>query len=278
MAVVVVVQASLVSSAFTTPLRPGALPVGLALLAAGPPPVLPAAIATALPAGSARRSSANADTPAPGVQDPPADQSGGPSGAASIAVTSPLASWANELGPLVGVPPVALAAYGAAQLRLAGTDPGCHLSWPTLAGIGQVESLHGRYNGAVLGPDGRSTPPIIGIPLDGAPGLAEIPDSDGSRLDGDASYDRAVGSMQFIPTTWAAWAADGDADGTVDPFDVDDAALSAGRYLCAAGGDLATSVGWTRAVYAYNASDSYVIRVRTTADQYADASLRSPSG
>lgn len=278
-ALLFVAQAALVSTAFTSPLRAGGLPAGLASLAAGPPPVMPAAIPVDLPAEPVEASTAPAVELSASAGQAPTDQSPtdqlAPSGAESTAGASPLGGWANELGPLIGVPPVALAAYGAAQLTLAGTHPGCHLSWPTLAGIGHVESLHGRYDDAVLGPDGRSRPPIIGIPLDGAPGLAEIRDSDGGRLDGDTAYDRAVGPMQFIPTTWVDWAADGDADGLRDPFDVDDAALAAARYLCAAGGDLATGVGWTRAVYAYNASDSYVISVRTTADDYAARSQRA---
>lgn len=274
-ALLFVAQATLVSRAFTTPLQAGGLPAGLASLAAGPPPVTPAAIPGTASIGAIGAPLLPAPASSQGAEEPTAGQPRGPREAPSTAGASPLAGWSNALGAVTGVPPVALAAYGAAQVTLAETDPGCHLSWPTLAGIGQVESLHGRYDGAALGPDGRSTPPIIGIPLDGAPGVAEIRDTDGGQLDGDTAYDRAVGSMQFIPSTWVDWAADGDGDGLLDPFDVDDAAIAAARYLCAAGGDLATGVGWTRAVYAYNASDSYVISVRTTADEYAARSQRA---
>ena len=134
-----------------------------------------------------------------------------------------------------GIPEVALRAYEAATASLAASDPGCALPWWLLAGIGRVESNHGRFAGAVLLEDGTSSPPVIGIPLDGREGVALIRDSDDGLLDGDTTYDRAVGPMQFIPTTWAGWQSDGDGDGRADPHDVHDAALAAGRYLCGGG-------------------------------------------
>jgi membrane-bound lytic murein transglycosylase B len=54
-----------------------------------------------------------------------------------------------------------------------------------------------------------------------------------------------------------------------DPFNIDDAALSAAGYLCARGGDLTTSRGWTAAIYAYNQSDAYLQEVRQRAVRYA---------
>lgn len=184
-----------------------------------------------------------------------------------------LTGWASQLGVALDIPPEALTAYGQAELAVSAAVPDCNLSWATLAGLGWVESDHGRYHGARVDADGRSSPPIIGVALDGAPGLRAIPDTDDGRLDGDPVLDRAVGALQFIPQTWARWAADGDGDGLADPFDIDDAALAAARYLCAAGGDLGTATGWTAAVYAYNASDGYVVSVRAAANQYAALSL-----
>ncbi len=58
-------------------------------------------------------------------------------------------------------------AYGNAELAIRTTDPGCHLTWATLAGIGRVESDHGRFGGATLLPNGEESKPIIGVPLDG---------------------------------------------------------------------------------------------------------------
>jgi membrane-bound lytic murein transglycosylase B len=183
------------------------------------------------------------------------------------------AGWARGLSPTLDIPVVALQAYAYAQVTTARTDPGCKLSWTLLAGIGRIESNHGRYGGAQLRADGTSRPPIVGVPLDGAPGLMTISDTDGGRLDGDARYDRAVGPMQFIPSTWARSGADGDGDGRKNPFDIDDAATAAAGYLCAGGRDLTTSQGWTQAVLSYNRTAEYVRSVYAYADSYARQSL-----
>ena len=47
-------------------------------------------------------------------------------------------------------------------------------------------------------------------------------------------YDRAVGPMQFIPSTWSVIGVDGDNDGKRNPQDIDDAALATAVYLCSA--------------------------------------------
>ncbi|HEY8373786.1 MAG TPA: lytic murein transglycosylase, partial [Pseudonocardiaceae bacterium] len=79
--------------------------------------------------------------------------------------------------------------------------------------------------------------------------------------------------MQFIPSTWAQWAADGDGDGKADPQDLDDAALAAARYLCAGNRDLGTGKGWWAAVMSYNNSVEYAQKVFGLADTYARASI-----
>ncbi|MGH3994059.1 MAG: lytic murein transglycosylase, partial [Pseudonocardiaceae bacterium] len=83
------------------------------------------------------------------------------------------------------------------------------------------------------------------------------------------AYDRAVGPMQFIPSTWARWASDGDGDGQADPHDIDDAAVTAARYLCADRRDVGTARGWWAAVLSYNNSVDYAQRVFGAADAYA---------
>ena len=108
-----------------------------------------------------------------------------------------------------GIPNVALNAYRVAAARMAAAKPGCGIDWSLLAGIGRVESNHGRYGGAVLGPDGSATPKILGPALDGGK-FAYIGDSDDGMWDEDTTYDRAMGPMQFIPTTWRSYAIDAD--------------------------------------------------------------------
>src|SRR4029453_797667 len=149
--------------------------------------------------------------------------------------------------------------------------PSCHLSWTLLAGIGAVESNHGRFRGAVLRPDGTSQPRIVGVPLAGT-STERIADPDRGALDGDRTYDRAVGAMQFIPSTWKTWAVDADRDGRADPYDIDDAALAAAYYLCANGRDLGTADGWWNAVLSYNQVTRYASAVYANADRYGPAS------
>ncbi len=80
--------------------------------------------------------------------------------------------------------------------------------------------------------------------------------------------------MQFIPSTWEQWGADGDGDGTADPNDIDDAAYAAARYLCADGNDLASSIGWSGSVFSYNHSSTYVAAVHAAATAYAERTRR----
>jgi membrane-bound lytic murein transglycosylase B len=196
----------------------------------------------------------------------------GPSPAAAmptVAVDRVDARWATRVAAATGIPQRAVLAYAAADLVVDAEQPACGLGWNTLAAIGGIESGHGSHGGAVLGEDGRAAPAIRGVALDGD-GVAAIPDTDGGARDGDPVWDRAMGPMQFIPSTWARWGADGDGDGTTDPDVLDDAALAAGRYLCA-GGTLRTPAGWRAAVLSYNRSDAYADAVARVATGYAAA-------
>lgn len=176
--------------------------------------------------------------------------------------------WVERVAASTGIPERALSAYAGAAARLATEQPSCGLGWNTLAGIGHVESEHGFHEGSVLRADGRAEPAIVGIPLDGT-STARIPDTDGGALDGDPVWDRAVGPMQFIPSTWAEWGSDGDGDGAADPQQIDDAAYSAARYLCADGANLRDPEHWIAAVAAYNDTVEYNNRVAEAANHYA---------
>lgn len=104
------------------------------------------------------------------------------------------------------------------------TCPG--LAWTLLAAVGQVESGHGRNNG---------------------------PSSSG-----------AVGPMQFMPRTFEAYAVDGDHDGRLDPWDVEDAVFTAARYLCEGGAGQGSNEGVRSALYRYNHAQWYVDLVLAT--------------
>ena len=183
-----------------------------------------------------------------------------------------LGAWIERVAPATGLSATALRAYGNAELVLRGERPDCRLSWATVAGIGLVESNHGRFGGAVFDVDGRVSPPILGPPLDGSPGRMTIVDSDRGRLDGDATFDRAVGPLQFLPETWRRFAADATGDGVADPQNIIDAAVATGRYLCARGRDLTTGEDWWAAVLTYNDSLDYARDVFDAANDYARAS------
>ncbi|MGO1054214.1 lytic transglycosylase domain-containing protein [Crossiella sp. CA198] len=166
-----------------------------------------------------------------------------------------------------GIPGEVLKAYRRAAEILAGTTPGCRLHWSLLAGIGKIESNHAR--GGKVDINGNASPRILGPQLSGGPGFAAIRDTDNGALDGDTQWDRAVGPMQFIPSTWRGYAADGNADGRSDPNNVYDAALGAGNYLCSGGLDLSNPAQLATAVFRYNHSNVYVRNVLTWMERYA---------
>jgi Transglycosylase SLT domain len=173
-----------------------------------------------------------------------------------------------------GIPSVAVDAYVRAAGRLATEDPSCGISWTLLAAIGRVESNHGRFGGAMLRDDGYPTKPIRGIPLDGRPNVALIRDTDRGRLDGDTRYDRAVGPMQFIPSTWQSVGVDGNGDRRRDPNNLFDAAYGAARYLCDGDADLRNANDRAKAVRLYNNADEYVRVVLNLADMYETGAVQ----
>ncbi|MFF1907283.1 lytic transglycosylase domain-containing protein [Kitasatospora sp. NPDC058218] len=234
---------------------PGATPSGAAL------PTLPGGPAVPVDGGGA------IPLPQPPTT-PPGDPSAGP----------------FRTGP--ALPATVLAAYRKAEAALTLRSPACHLPWQLLAAIGEVES--GQANRGGVDAAGTTYRPILGPALNGN-GFAAIADTDGGRYDGDRLWDRAVGPMQFIPSTWAYWGVDANGDGQADPNNVFDAAESAGRYLCAGGRNLADPAQLDRAILGYNNSGEYLRTVKnwmahfgsgtatTTPDRPAPAATTPPA-
>jgi hypothetical protein len=249
----------------------GAYLVPQALEAAPTPsttPVFPgeataSAPAASLPAGLPTASAPLGSTGLPATTGAPIQQ-----GQNGVRPADALSGWATQVGTKVGIPVVAVQAYGYAELVVARTMPTCHLSWTTIAAIAKVESAHGSANGAVLGADGSVQPPIYGLPLDGKGGRQLIRDTDQGTIDGDTTYDRAVGPLQFVPSTWQSYKVDADNNGVADPNDIDDASLTAATYLCQGGRDMSKAESWWGAILSYNAVQPYAQKVFEAANDY----------
>ncbi|MEV4945906.1 lytic murein transglycosylase [Streptomyces sp. NPDC053755] len=239
---------------------------------------------------------------APGVAPPPTDNaSGDQSIGAGDATTPPDGSatgqspYYTDLPPLntpnkpgtsvdlpivtgpaeAGIPATVLAAYKRAEQSIASSDASCHLPWQLLAGIGKVES--GQARGGRVDANGTTLSAILGPQLNGV-GFANISDTDNGAYDGDAKHDRAVGPMQFIPSTWATWGQDANGDGRKDPNNIYDAAQAAGLYLCANNRDLAVKADLDRAILSYNRSTEYLRTVLSWFEYYKRGTHQVPDG
>ncbi|WP_327654381.1 C40 family peptidase [Streptomyces sp. NBC_00483] len=128
--------------------------------------------------------------------------------------------------------------YLALYQRAAPECPG--LSWTVLAAIGKVETDHGRH------------PTMV-------------------------SSAGAVGPMQFLPSTFVAYAHPVPPGGKKPPtpWDPVDAVYAAARLLCANGAR--NNKNLRRAIWHYNHADWYVDKVLKTAAQYA-AATPAPNG
>ncbi|WP_435970682.1 lytic transglycosylase domain-containing protein [Streptomyces sp. Qhu_M48] len=240
---------------------------------------------------------------APEMTSPPADNAGGdraigagdtasPSGDGSATGDSP---YYTDLPPLntpnkpgasinlpvitgpaeAGIPASVLSAYKRAEQSIRSTAPGCNLPWQLLAGIGKVES--GQARGGRVDANGTTLSPILGPVLNGV-GFANISDTDRGAFDGDATHDRAVGPMQFIPSTWATWGQDANSDGKKDPNNIYDAAQAAGLYLCANDRNLALTADLDRAILSYNRSREYLNTVLSWFEYYKRGTHQVPDG
>lgn len=206
---------------------------------------------------------------------PPMLGAGLPATLPGVPVLPPLAAPAgNRLGAATGsggsagIPATVLDAYRRAEASLGRANSGCHLSWALLAGIGKVESNH-AHRGDV-DTQGNLVRPIYGPALDGSTGFARMVDGRSGQ------WARAAGPMQFIPSTWERWGADGSGDGKVDVQNVYDSTESAGRYLCAADRDLNTGPGLRGAILSYNNSEDYLNKVMAWTRSYSTGSFIVP--
>lgn len=209
--------------------------------------------------------------PAPAPLAAPAPPPPAPTAAKPVMPKLPTSIKASP----IGVPLVNLEAYHAAEEALAQSTPGCNMSWTLIAGIGRVESTHANDGRAE--PNGQLTKPIYGPVLDGSlAGNHVIGDTDGGALDGNLTYDRAVGPMQFLPATWKRYGADGNGDGVADPQNLFDAALATGKYLCDGRLDMRDVSQQTKAILRYNNSMAYVANVMAWSVAYATGVVPTP--
>lgn len=162
------------------------------------------------------------------------------------------------------IPGPLLEAYQEAARNCAG------LPWQIVAAIGYVEGRHGTYGGSIVDYiTGTVTPPIIGIALNGSNGTRAIRDTDDGFYDHDPIWDRAVGPMQFIPSSWRAFGVHGPTtrlDVPPDPNNIYDAIFSAVVHLCDHNDHLERDVD--NAIKIYNNSDKYVRAVKAKALEY----------
>lgn len=167
-----------------------------------------------------------------GVQAAECGTGGSPGGSSTYVSQEP------SQEALADIPSNYLEAY-----QKAGEEYG--IDWAILAGIGSVESDHGRVEGGCI---------------EGPP----------------TAYGTAKGPMQFIDSTWATYGVDGNGDGQKNPCDFEDAIPAAASYLVASG----APEDYYGAIYAYNHADWYVQDVLARADEYraAAGSSDGPSG
>lgn len=198
--------------------------------------------------------------------------------------------------PQLGFSLIAFDAYRKAAAAVADEPAICAIDWATIGGIANIESFHGTLGNRFVTANGNLSRPLLGVLLDGGASeadgeiddgvagdsgatstasFARIPDSDGGALDGSAEFDRALGPMQFLPSTWRRYGADGNADGVNDPHNIYDSALGAANYLCAVAKEIDSGALELR-LRSYNDSQTYVNKVLDDAARLRTVSNSSP--
>ncbi|MEV7123713.1 C40 family peptidase [Kitasatospora griseola] len=177
----------------------------------------------------------------------------------------------SPVGAIGDIPARMMQAYVRAASAMPQMVPECKgMTWHLLAGIGRVESNHAH--GHQIDVSGLISPSIIGPILDGSGSggnTTAVRDTDQGRWDGNTEFDAAVGPMQFLPSTFAGYAARVRPEGGADPNNADDETLAAALYLCGKGRDLTDQEQLRKAIYSYNYSSAYVDDVIRWMNQYA---------
>ncbi|MDT7727504.1 MAG: hypothetical protein QOI21_4080 [Actinomycetota bacterium] len=163
-------------------------------------------------------------------------------------------AWASRTSQWLDIPLRAMVGYAKTTVALGKEQPDCHLSWITLAAIGKTTTDHGRVNGGQLGENGVSANKI---------GTIEVRDFYGKVV----STANASGPLQLTPAIWSKWQQSA-SGGTPDQQNIDDAALTAGRALCADGRDLAKGADWWSAVTSLQSAPLFLHRTLATANVY----------
>lgn len=159
---------------------------------------------------------------------------------AVLLVSSGQSEPSPSAGRVEGIPSAYLAAYEQAAARFKLGPNG----WSILAGIGEVESDHGRSTASGV--------------------------SSGQNFHGCCAGPMQIHNGFGAGTgTWGAYAVDGNGDGRLDIYDIADAAPTAARYLRASG----APSDWRAAIFAYNHDSSYVARVLDLAEKYQAAAM-----
>lgn len=102
-----------------------------------------------------------------------------------------------------------------------------------------------------------------GIPWQVLAAINRIETAFGTNV--STSYAGAMGWMQFMPGTWAAYGVDANGDGRKDPYNPVDAICAAGNYLSASG----YAEDPSTAIFAYNRAQWYVDDILSHAAAYA---------
>jgi hypothetical protein len=132
--------------------------------------------------------------------------------------------------------------YLAWYMAAAQTCPG--LPWSVLAGIGKVESDHGRS---------------------ALPGVHSGASSAGAK-----------GPMQLLPATFAQYAVNADPGQLLTPYDPADAIYTAARMLCADGARGGTQAGIQQAIFDYNHAPGRLLHLARRPGAQAEHSRADP--